>query len=967
MSDLPVSVAHFVRYIWAQYPLDMKQLFLIFLLGAYCSMSAQTVWTEPAFPAQDENFTLFYDASQGNGEVNGVVPLYGHLGLITNNSVDDSDWQHVIGTWGTADATVQMDYLGSGLYSFDYGGQTLEEFHGLTDGITVESLACVFRNTSGSLVGREADGGDIYYEMPEGSFALQVLAPQLSNCTLLNVGDEQTFDILISQSADISLSINSVLEAEENGTTLNYTHTFATSGEFLVELEATDGETTITDSFTLIVLPETAVEAPPAGVVDGINYIDDTTVILQLHAPFKDFVFAVGDFSSWGLDLDYFMKQAPGGQKWWVEISGLVPNQEYRYQYLIDQECLRVADMYADKILDKWNDPWIEEVTYPDLLAYPDDAEGSEPVAVFQTAQTDFAWTDAAYEPPTQDNLVIYELLLRDFTDAHSYQSLADTMSYFTTLGVTAIELMPIQEFNGNNSWGYNPTFYFAPDKYYGTKEGLKNFINAAHNAGIAVIMDVAFNHSDLPNPQLKMYWDEDFGEWGAPSTENPWFNQTAPHDQQWFFDYDHSAVATKDFVKRFMEYWVEDYHIDGWRWDFTQGMTQTNTIGGWGGAYDQFRIDLLNEYGNHIWGINPDTYMILEHWSDQGEEQALSANGFMLWANVVSDYQEATMGYPGNFDWANYQSHGYSDPHAVGYLESHDEERLMYKNLNFGNSNGSYVISNLQTALKRVELAACFNAPMPGPRMIWQFGELGYDYSINTCSDGVTVAEACRVDPKPIRWDYREDYDRYHVYQVMAALNHLKADYPVFQTTDFSIDVSGTGKRMFLHHPDMEVVIVGNFDVTGFDMTPGFSETGTWYDYFTGDVLEVTDLGASYFYEAGAYHLYTNEPLPLPDFASSLPELERELAFGVYPNPSAGAFNLTVDLPVGERVSLEVLDMQGRSVGTLALGTLGHGNNHIQWNGVLDNGAHLPSGAYLFNLTAGTLLLQQAVVVQAH
>ena len=75
-----------------------------------------------------------------------------------------------------------------------------------------------------------------------------------------------------------------------------------------------------------------------------------------------------------------------------------------------------------------------------------------------------------------------------------------------------------------------------------------------------------------------------------------------APHGITFFFDYDHSSSATKDYVKDFMDFWVEEYHIDGWRWDFTQGMTQTNTIGVWAGQYDQFRIDLLNEYGSKGW-----------------------------------------------------------------------------------------------------------------------------------------------------------------------------------------------------------------------------------------------------------------------------------------------------------------------------------------------------------------------------
>ena len=102
------------------------------------------------------------------------------------------------------------------------------------------------------------------------------------------------------------------------------------------------------------------------------------------------------------------------------------------------------------------------------------------------------------------------------------------------------------------------------------------------------------------------------------------------------------------------------------------------------------------------------------------------------------------------------------------------------------------------------------------------QFGELGYDYSINTCSDGVTISEDCRVAAKPVRWDYRDAAARYRVYQVMAALSGLKRDHAVFQTTDFTWDV-GVTKRLHLNGSDMNVVVAGNFQVTDLAMAPGF------------------------------------------------------------------------------------------------------------------------------------------------
>jgi hypothetical protein len=163
------------------------------------------------------------------------------------------------------------------------------------------------------------------------------------------------------------------------------------------------------------------------------------------------------------------------------------------------------------------------------------------------------------------------------------------------------------------------------------------------------------------------------------------------------------------------------------------------------------------------IWAVNPKAFVILEHFAANTEEQELAAykNGMLVWGNANYNFNEATMGYNdggnSNFSWASYQMRGYSKPGLVAYMESHDEERLMYKNRMYGNSSGSYNIKNLNTALNRNEMAATFFLSLAGPKMIWQFGELGYDYSINRCENG-SVSSDCRTSPKPVVWDYYED-----------------------------------------------------------------------------------------------------------------------------------------------------------------------------------------------------------------
>ncbi len=214
-------------------------------------------------------------------------------------------------------------------------------------------------------------------------------------------------------------------------------------------MEADNGIETVTDSVYVIIQSDPVVAAAPAGVIDGINYIDDNTVVLQLFAPNKDFVYVLGDFNNWEFNPDYFMNIPPEGDRYWLEIPNLNAGQEYRFQYSIDQEDLRVADVYCEKVLDPWNDPFIPEETYPGLIDYPSGLT-TEIVGVLQTAQEPYDWEVDDFQRPPADQLVIYEFLVRDFVEDHSYQSLIDTLSYFERLGVNAIQLMPIMEFEGN-------------------------------------------------------------------------------------------------------------------------------------------------------------------------------------------------------------------------------------------------------------------------------------------------------------------------------------------------------------------------------------------------------------------------------------------------------------------------------------------------------------------------------------
>ena len=288
-----------------------------------------------------------------------------------------------------------------------------------------------------------------------------------------------------------------------------------------------------------------------------------------------------------------------------------------------------------------------------------------------------------------------------------------------------------------------------------------------------------------------------------------------------------------------------------------------------------------------------------------------------LVWSNHVFNYNEATMGYNGNsdFSWISYINRGWDTPSSVGYMESHDEERLNFKNQEFGNASGDYSTKDLGTALDRLELAGAFYFTVPGPRMIWQFGELGYDYSINYCADG-SNSDSCRTDPKPIAFEegYDQNSDRTDVYTQWSRLIALNQNESIFNTSNFTIDASNANgvKRIQLTDDDATgdeiqyVTIIGNFDVVAQDVTPGFQTTGTWYNMLDStDTIEVNDTEAVITLAPGEYKLYSSS------VQTTLSTSETsQTTFTAFPNPAQNELYTNATL---EQVT--VFDITGKQV----------------------------------------------------
>ena len=876
----------------------LKKIPFIFIILLVHQLGiTQIIQISPAFPTVNDVVTIHYNASQGNGGLVGVTPVYTHTGIVTQSGLPSS-WSYVQGNWGQADTNVLMTDLGNNIHEIVID---IDQYYGFPNGTNVAKLAFVFRNSDGSLEGKTATMGDIFYPIYpiNGGFQAAIFKPYSD--LLVNLNDTISISGQSNSNATLQLFDNGVLVADTTNTTvIEKDIIINSSGDHQIILVADDGSTILRDTVNYVVIPALNLVDPPNGLVDGINYINDSTVTLKFYAPEKTTVNLIGDHNNWMVNSSSFMSLSTDSSYWWKTITGLNPGEKYTYQYLIDG-VIKIADPLSPLILDPNNDANIGSFNYPNPIPYPSNYTNGF-VTVMEPGKTAYNWTNNNFTPPDNKDLIIYELLVRDFVSTHSYQTLIDTLDYLTELGVNAIEFMPPGEFENNESWGYNPSFHMALDKYYGTPEHFKAFIDSCHGRGIAVINDIVFNQAFGQSPMVNLYWD---GLNNRPAANNPWFNEVCPHPPYcWGYDFDHSSDATKNFMDRVNHYWLDEYHIDGFRFDFTKGFSNNSN------NYDNDRINLLKRMADTIWSKHPDAYVILEHWADNNEEKILANYGMMLWGNVTHGYQESAMGYPANsnLSWGVYKYRLWNEPHLISYMESHDEERIMYKNITYGNTTGQQNAKNLLNGLKRTEGLAALMLTTPGPKMIWQFGELGYDISIDYI---------CRTCNKPILWNYFTENSRKRLYDVYKASIELRKSHPVFTGDDFTYSLNGTVKSLKLNDPSMNAVVIVNIDVNPQDKTIDFQHNGWWYEYFSGDSIQIN--GTSIIsLDPGDYKVFTDLKLDKPEILNTLGFNEYEIAnwdVNIFPNPSRDFLNITINGSKSKDVKYTIMNSLGKII----------------------------------------------------
>ncbi|MDR1973997.1 MAG: T9SS type A sorting domain-containing protein [Bacteroidales bacterium] len=917
----------------------MKKLTLSFCIAISCAFAqAQVVTTTPSIVTTEYSgeVQVIFNAAEGNkGLIDYAGEVYAHAGVITDKSTGSSDWKYAP-AWGDNAAKYKLQSLGNNLWKLIIT-PNMREYYGVVAGDTIKKLAFVFRSGDNSKEGKDVGNADIFVDVISAQLSVSFESPS-QKTLLINKNETLTLTANAILSTSLSISVNGTPLQTTAASTLSLQYTFNTEGNYDVVASATDGANTVTDTVFVCVTKDVQTSTRPDGLQDGITvYYGTDSASFSLYAQGKANIFLIGDFNNWNISNDYLMKK--DGDYFWMTIHGLQANTEYAFQYLVDGT-IRVGDPYCTKILDPWNDKYITSSVYPNLQKYPSE-KTSGTVSVFSTATDVYAWQNNTFVRPPKEQLIIYELLFRDFTEQGTVKAAEAKLDYLKELGVNAIEIMPIMEFDGNDSWGYNPTFYFAPDKAYGTPNDYKHFIDECHKRGIAVILDVVFNHCWGESPLAKMWWDDANNR---PAANSPYANPIAKHPYNVGNDLNHESQATRKYFKRSLDYWLKEYRIDGYRFDLSKGLTQVNSgdnVSLWG-QKDTSRINILEDYYQAVKSADAGAYMILEHFAENSEETILANDGMILWNNLNNSFCQSAMGHE---DGSSFSGLIKSMPGWVGYMESHDEERVGYKTKTWGNWN---MAANPNMRALRAGLSSTFLLLAPGPKMIWQFGEMNYDISID---------ENGRTGRKPTHWEYLDSPDGKYVHSMYSNIMALRGTFSevfsgVSGTATFTNSIGSlTSLRKYTYTSDViNMVLLGNFSGDTITTTVALPETGkVWYDYLRQNSAGIAGTSPTISVPPHRFLLLIDTLTPLVADWNDLNVANETVvtatsanSFSVYPNPTMDELTV-ICKNCQNQDKFKIYSMHGKC---MIVGNIRKGEKI--------NVSTLPKGMYILELNAG-------------
>lgn len=841
-------------------------LLLSMLLLAVASVQAAMFSTSPnPLQQSSKDVKIYFDPAQCDvAALKTASEIYAHIGVTLPSA--PSSWVYVVGDWADKQAKKKFVKQSDGRWMLNIG--EIDTYFNLPAGTKVAKIAIIALNAAGS-----SQTGDVYLDVAEEGYAMSLTSNPED--LVISKATNFTFTVGVTEPSTITIKVgDQVIGTASNATTLTKSHNFATQGTFNeVTATATNGKETLTKSLTVAYPSASTAMNYPGGVPkQGAIRQADGSVLFCIAAPSKTSAILVGSWDDFKtLDKNVMKYQDYNGYRYfWTRVEGLADRQYHSYYYLLDG-VTKVADPYAKLILDPYSDKWLPSGIWNEPMPqYPYEKIDGVMLAVYRSDLDDYKWDSATtnFKVPDHNSMVIYELLFRDFTgdgsdqDGKHFGTISEArekISYLKELGINCVELMPVMEFNGNNSWGYNPNFYFAPDKAYGTPDNYRLLIDECHSRGLAVILDVVFNQSDGLHPWYQMY----------PISKNPLYNGSAPHSYSVLNDWKQEHPLVEKQWNDVLAYWLTEYRVDGFRFDLVKGLGDDDSYGNtydaatnmWGNpneantnCYNATRVARMKRLCDNMRKINPNAYCINENLATAKEENEMAADGEINWANINNSSCQFAMGYESdaslNRFYAPFDQRDWGS--TISYAESHDEERMAYKQSQWGVDG---VKGNLETSMRRLGSVGAQMLMAPGAHMIWQFQEFGADQTTKNSGGNDT-------SPKKVIWSYLDNPDRNGLMQNYSELCRIRANYPEMFEKDVTTSVelsSWNASSISLTKGDKAIYLYVNPSVTSSARIPSVADmSSTGYALLSSSYNTTPSANAGgVLLDPGAYAVY--------------------------------------------------------------------------------------------------------------
>lgn len=400
---------------------------------------------------------------------------------------------------------------------------------------------------------------------------------------------------------------------------------------------------------------------------------------------------------------------------------------------------------------------------------------------ILSRTKKSFAWTDAQYKTPELDDLIVYELEVAQFND--NFKGVIRRLTYLQSLGVNCLELMPVTSGKLDFDWGYGPLHYFAPSHHIGGPDGLKRLVNACHERGMAVILDVVYQHVDPSFPYALLY--DDIASTPAPhKSRSPMIGSSGQFGPQCDF----SQIFTQEYFAVANRHWLDEYHIDGFRYDEVTDLYDGPT----GTAYAKLAFDTY-QYSLNKFRFQRDrnSYSrIIQCAEALSKAPEVLRNTFTncAWQDDLLNQAEAVVGgggvaletlahtldplFENHYPTAKTVNNGAGEPVAMPvapfqYINSHDHSHLIA----FAGTSGSGLFPPGDRSLFwRTQPLAIALYTLQGVPMLWEGEEFADNYQLP--SDG-----SARINlRRDTHWEFF--YDDYgaplvRLYRRLATLRH--------------------------------------------------------------------------------------------------------------------------------------------------------------------------------------------------